>query len=387
MHASSTARYEHEAIVAGNRLHLLPDGPERLDALIDLIAGAKRSLRVLYYIFLDDAAGHRVRDALLAAIDRGVRVSLLVDGFGSVSGDFFQPLIDGDCDFCRFAPRFGRRYLLRNHQKLVLADEKEVLIGGFNVADDYFGSIEDGAWRDLGLLVSGPSAACLGPYFDALFAWTQDPKARVRDLRRLLNSSSRTQGELHWLFGGPTRRLSPWAKAVKRDMMRARRLDMIAAYFAPSRAMLRRISGVARHGEARVITAALSDNKATVGAARHSYARLLRRGVEVYEYQPTKLHSKLFVIDDIVHIGSANFDMRSLYLNLEMMLRVDDKDFAEQMRRFVDHEIGNSKRITLEQHQRDKTLLNRILWGLAHFFVVVLDYNVSRRLNFGLDGR
>lgn len=387
MDLPSTDGKELEATIAGNRLRLLPDGPERLDALIALIEGATQSLRVLYYIFLDDAAGRRVRDALLAAIGRGVRVSLLVDGFGSVNGDFFQPLIDGDCDFCRFAPRFGRRYLLRNHQKLVLADDQIVLIGGFNVADDYFGTIEEGAWRDLGLLVDGPSTECLGPYFDALFAWTQDPKARVRDLRRLLNSSSRTEGKLNWLFGGPTRRLSPWAKAVKRDMMSASRLDMIAAYFAPSRAMLRRISGVARHGEARVITAALSDNKATVGAARHSYSRLLRRGVEVYEYQPTKLHSKLFVIDDIVHIGSANFDMRSLYLNLEMMLRIDDKDLADQMRRFVDHEIKDSKRITLEQHQRDKTLLNRILWGLAHFIVVVLDYNVSRRLNFGLDGR
>ena len=69
--------------VAGNRLTLLEEGPERLEALIALIEGAQESLRILYYIWEDDVAGRRVRDALLAAIGRGVGVSLLVDGFGA----------------------------------------------------------------------------------------------------------------------------------------------------------------------------------------------------------------------------------------------------------------------------------------------------------------
>ena len=72
---------------------------------------------------------------------------------------------------------------------------------------------------------------------------------------------------------------------------------MIAAYFSPTWAMLRRISRVARHGRARIVTAAKSDNAATISAARHTYRRLLRRGVELYEYAPTKLHSKLVIID------------------------------------------------------------------------------------------
>ena len=74
--------------------------------------------------------------------------------------------------------------------------------------------------------------------------------------------------------------------------------------------------------------------------------------MEIYEYQPTKLHTKLIVIDDAVHIGSANFDMRSLYLNLEMMLRVDDPAFAAMMHRFVEGEIADSRRITREGHRR-----------------------------------
>jgi cardiolipin synthase len=372
--------------VAANRLTLLPDGPQRLEALIALIDGAKSDLRILYYIFLEDKSGVRIRDALIEAAGRGVKVSLLVDGFGSTANrEFWRPLLETGIRFCRFSPKYGRRYLLRNHQKLALADGRKVITGGFNVSDDYFGTVESGAWRDLGLQVEGDSVDCLTRYFDDLFSWARAPHSRIRELRRMLQQHSLTEGKLHWLFGGPTRRLSPWARAVRKDMLSARRLDMIAAYFAPSPGMLRRIARVARRGEARLVTAAKSDNLATVGAARNTYWYLLRRKVKIFEYQPTKLHSKLFVVDDVVHIGSANFDMRSLFLNLEMMLRVDDKAFAAAMRGFVDGEIRDSKEITIEAHRKARTPFARLRWWLAYFIVAIADYRISRRLNFGFE--
>src|SRR3546814_6593172 len=125
-------------------------------------------------------------------------------------------------------------------------------------------------------------------------------------------------------------------------MRRAKRLDIIAAYFAPSPTLLRRMANVGRRGRVRLVTASKSDNGATIGAARHSYWLLLKRGVEIYEYQPTKLHTKLFVLDDVVHIGSANLDMRSLFLNLEMMLRIDDRAFAEIGRAHVCTPVTNA---------------------------------------------
>src|SRR6185436_21108311 len=101
--------------------------PQRLDALIALIEGARTDLRILYYMFLDDESGVRVRDALIEAAGRGVRVSLLVDGFGSASrAEFWKPLTESGIGFCRFSPKYGRRYLLRNHQKLALADGRKV---------------------------------------------------------------------------------------------------------------------------------------------------------------------------------------------------------------------------------------------------------------------
>lgn len=370
--------------VAGNRLTLLADGPERLDAVLELIGSARESLRFLYYMFMDDSSGTLVRDALIAAAGRGVKVSLLVDGFGSTANrDFFRPLEAVGIAFCQFSPDYGRRYLLRNHQKLALADDSRVIIGGFNVSDDYFGTVESGAWRDIGLRVEGEDVGCLAGYFDSLFQWTANPDARIRDLRRMLHQSSVIHGKLHWLFGGPARRLSPWARAMRRDMQRARRLDVIAAYFAPSLGMLRRLAGVSRRGgRARLVTASKSDNNATIAAARSTYWWLLKRGVEIFEYRPTKLHTKLFVVGDVVHIGSANFDMRSLFLNLEMMLRVDDAGFAAAMRRFVDGEVANSEAVTVESHRRNRTWLNRLRWAIGYFIVAVADYRIAKRLNF-----
>jgi cardiolipin synthase len=374
--------------VDGNRLTLLIDRGDRLDALMALIESAERELRLLYYIFTDDAVGTRVRDALIAACGRGVKVSLLVDGFGSeeTADGFFQPLRDASGGVCRFLPRFGRSYLLRNHQKIAVADRGRALIGGFNIDASYFASPEEDGWRDLGLLVEGPAAAHLVGYFDAMMAWAHDPHAKIRGLTRTLRRWSQRRGHLRWLFGGPTQRLSPWAQALKTDMARGRRLDVIAAYFAPNPGTLRRIGRLARRGALRIVTASKSDNTMTIGAARHCYRRLLRRGARIWEYQPMKLHTKLFVVDDKAYIGSSNFDMRSLYINCEIMLRVEDAAFADRLRRYVDDETDDGREASLDYMREHVGWLTRLKWRIAYFIVAVVDYTVTRRVNFGTAG-
>ena len=372
--------------VDGNRLTLLVEPQDRLAGLLAIIEGAQESLRLLYYTFADDRAGHRVRDALVAACDRGVRVSLIIDGFGSAPQDaFLQPLRDARADICRFLPRLGRRFLLRNHQKLAIADEARVVIGGFNIQDAYFDGPETNGWRDLGLVVEGPAAGRLVGYFDALSAWTKRPKARMRELRRALHRWSEPAGKVRWLLGGPVRRLSPWARTLRTDMLGARCVSLIAAYFAPSPAMLRRLDKTGLRGNARVITAAKSDNTTTIAAARFTYHGLLKKGVRIFEYQPSKLHTKLYIVDDTVHVGSANFDVRSLFLNMELMLRIEDRAFAERMRALFDHELQDCVEITLADVNGWGGWFARIRNGLAYFMVSVVDYGVTRRLNLPPD--
>jgi cardiolipin synthase A/B len=368
--------------VEGNRLTLLVEANDRLCALLALIDDARTSLRLLYYTFAGDGSGTRVRDALIAARRRGVTVCLIIDGFGSDPDDaFLEPLRASGADICRFLPRFGRRFLLRNHQKLALADEQRLIIGGFNIEDGYFAAITANGWRDLGLIVDGPAASRLTGYFDALAAWTKKPRARMRELRRALGHWSEPAGKVRWLLGGPTRRLSPWARAVRRDFLRARRAWLIAAYFAPSPAMLRRLDKIGRRGDARVITAAKSDNTTTIAAARFTYPGLLRKGVRIFEYQPSRLHTKLYIADQIVHIGSANFDIRSLFLNMELMLRVDDSAFAERMCAHFDQEERNSIEVTLDQVTGWGSAVARVRHAVAYFLVSTLDFGVTRRLN------
>ena len=372
--------------VDGNRLSLLTAGAQRLDALVAMIGEARETIRLLYYIYAQDAAGQRVHAALLGAAARGVKVSLIVDGFGSDSTSheqFFETLRNGGVDVCAFHPRWGRRYLLRNHQKMAIADEQSAIIGGFNIAQDYFEETGETCWRDLGLIIHGKAAAHLAGYFDALQIWTKTPRATMRELIRALRKWSNPRGRTRWLLGGPARRLSPWARSVRDDMRHARHLAMVAAYFAPNPAMLRRLDAIGQRGQARIVTASKTDNPATVAAARFAYPGLLRKGVEIFEYEPSRLHTKLILIDDLVYIGSANFDMRSMFLNLEVMLRIDDAAFAAHVSEYVDGEIARSVRQELAEYTGWRTWPAKLRRGLCYFLVAVVDYNVSRRLNLG----
>ncbi len=376
-----------EAVVGGNRLVVLETGEGRLRALLDLIAGARTSVRILFYIFNADWAGRLVRDALVEAARRGVDVKLLVDGFGSAAhAKFFAEIDKGGGEICVFNPSYGRRYLLRNHQKLAIADDRIAITGGANIDDTYL--MDEGArhWRDLWLQIEGPAVPCASSYFDALFRWSLRKNGKLRSLRRLVAEHSQWRGPVQWKFSGPLSMRNSWWRSIGRDLNRGSSLDMIFAYFAPPGAMVRRIGRVGRRGCARIITSARSDNDATIAAARHSYSRLLRRHVRMYEYEPAKLHTKLAIVDDTVHIGSSNFDYRSFYINLEVMLRIDDAGFAALMRRYFEGELEHSKWITPELHKRRANLWRRFKWAVSHFLVNIIDYTVTRRLNFRADG-
>lgn len=369
--------------VAAHRFLFAGDGPQALAQLLSLIAGATRELRLLYYIFERDRAGHAVRNALIEAVRRGVSVWLIIDGFGSrtEADGFFEALRKEGVKLCVFHPRFGRRYLLRNHQKMAIADDDRVAIGGYNISDEYFDRHHAEGWRDFGLEVVGPSVSHLVGYYDALFAWSNDRRASLRGIRRLIRGASQKEGAVRWLIGGPTLRPSEMVRTLHADLRQAHSVAMSMGYFAPNPAMLRHLGQAALRGFARVVTAAKSDNITTIGAARHCYRRLLKNGVEIFEYLPQKLHEKLIVIDDIGYVGSANFDMRSLYLNLEVMLRVEDESFAAAIRARIDENAACSERIDQQRYDELASLWRRLKWTFDYFLVAIVDFGIARGLN------
>ncbi len=276
---------------------------------------------------------------------------------------------------------------------MAVADEERALIGGFNIADQYFDNRDkdnhvhrvEAAWEDLGLLMHGPEIKKLAAYFDLLSDWVDHENSNTRSLRKMVRNWDVGEGTFQWLIGGPSNRLSRWAVSIKHDLEQGNRLDLVTAYFSPGQGMLRRIAKLSRKGgNGRILLAGKSDNRATIGASRLLYSYLLKRGVKIHEYQPKRLHTKLVIVDDAVYIGSANFDLRSLFINVEIMLRVEDREFADHARSLVSAMTEHASGITPEIHKSKSGLLNRLRWTIAYFVVNTLDYTVTRRLNFGV---
>jgi cardiolipin synthase len=368
----------------GHSLTFYPAGQDRLKALLGLIDGARERLCLAFYIFATDECGARVRDTLVAAARRGVDVRVIVDGFGALADEaFFAPLIDAGGSFCRFTPRWSRRYLIRNHQKIVVADREVAMLGGFNVENGYFAPPGENGWNDLAFTVEGPVVARVAAWFTELEDWTSRPGAQFRAIRRKVRQWDGGDGPVQLLIGGPTRGLSSWARAVGGDFVEGDRLEMTMAYFSPPARLLKRLRRIARKGRVRLLFPAKSDNGATIGAARALYGKLLRSGARIWEFQPCKLHTKMIVLDDASYLGSANFDMRSLYLNLEIVLMIVDAALAARLREYFAFHLPASLEITREVHAARATWFNRLRWRLSWFLVSVVDYTVTRRLNLG----
>lgn len=375
-----------EAEAQGQSLVFYPAGKDRREALMELVRSARETLDVCFYIFAEDTVSTQLRDALVEAAQRGVKVTLIIDRFGaSATDEFLQPLVDAGGQYLFFSPRWSMRYLIRNHQKMVIADNRRAMFGGFNIEDDYFAPPEKNGWNDLAIQIEGDGVQGLTDWFGRLRDWTDDEHAHFRAIKNTVRDWHWTseKGHARWLVGGPTRGLSTWARCVTQDLKKGEKLDIFMAYFSPPYTLLKRIARVAKKGETRLLMAAKSDNGATIGATRSLYKYLLKRGAKIWEFSPCKLHTKLLVLDDAVYMGSANFDMRSLYLNLEIMLRIEDKALAEKMRDFVTAHIEASERITLEKHLERATWWNKLRWGIGWVLVSVIDYTVTRRLNLG----
>ena len=373
--------------VGGHDLHLVHQPQDRLNALLQLIAMAQKSIQMFFYMFCADETGQQVRDALVMAATRGVRVQLIIDSFGStqVSDRFFDALLDAGGEYHSFSTRKGLGYLIRNHQKMLIIDATHALVGGFNIADSYFGRAGDDSWEDLGIIVSGPQAQRLSDYFEDMAQASNGGNVSFRQIRNIIRQWRPGIGQVQWLLGGPTNRISPWALTFKRSLDIGKKFDIVSAYFSPSQTILRRLAKTARRNKgSRLIMAGKTDNGATIAAARLLYRYLMRRKTRIFEYQPRPLHMKLMVIDDMVYIGSANLDIRSMFINLEIMVRIKDAGLALHMCTLIDELVSQSEEQTRVLLKKRDTIWSRFKAGIAYFLVNSVDYTIGRRIKFRL---
>jgi cardiolipin synthase A/B len=360
-------------------------GGALLDAMEQAIAGAQRSVRLETYIFAPDATGRRFRAALAAAAERGCAVELLVDALGSraVTEDFFAPLVTAGGHVRRFNAKRLDRFTLRDHRKLLAVDGASAFVGGCNLADEYAGDGVNHGWRDGGVGLRGAVVAVL----EAEFArqWERATSAVWRLVPGGYALPVPGDARTSVLAMKPGFGASALRTALRGDLARAEDIAITAAYFLPSHRLLRRLRQARRRGaRVRLLLPSRSDVPLMALATQSLYRTLLASGVEVFEYEPQVLHAKSLVLDGVVYTGSSNLDPRSLRLNFELMLRIEDAALAAQAAAQFEQDLSRSRRVTAVTSWRRWSWWRRLGQSAAWLLLARLDPWLAREQLRGL---
>jgi cardiolipin synthase len=311
-----------------NRVTLLGTGEEAYAATLDVVDGAKKTLHVATFILGGDEVGDAVLARMAARAKEGVEVRLLLDAFFSFRASrraldelrkaggrvaFFMPLLH--------VPFRGRSNL-RNHRKIVVADGARAIVGGMNLAEEYMGPTPiTGRWRDVSLRVEGGAAADLGAIFAEDWAFADGERLRV--LPRATDGPANGAGApLRIVASGPDVATDTLYDAILFALFSAaERIWIATPYFVPDEALFRALTLACRRGvDVRIVVPSPS-NHLSADLAGATYLRAIERaGGAVRPYTAGMLHAKVIVIDRaLAMVGSANLDMRSLFLNYEVM--------------------------------------------------------------------
>lgn len=374
----------------GNRITLLRGGSEFFPALCRAIDRAQRSVHIETYLFRLDRTGLRVLEHLRDACSRGVKVRVVLDGYGSAAdaGAIAQAIerAGGQCRVYRPEPTGVRSYWLshrrlrRMHRKLAVIDRREAFVGGINIVDDLDGATDTALSPrfDFAVAVQGPLASDVGAAQNRLwlrFAWRRpgDWKgfyerlghwfARVgRDHRaRVASFVPGLRGAL--LLRDNLRNRQTIENVYLDAMDKARDEILVAnAYFFPGRRLRHALENAARRGvRVRLLLQGLAEYPLAFRASRAMYRNLLDDGIEIHEYMAGYLHAKVAVIDDQAMVGSSNMDPFSLLLAREANVFIDDRAFTRELAVDLEAALRDRARQVTRQGLQQRSALGRLV--------------------------
>ncbi|MEZ5465907.1 MAG: cardiolipin synthase [Lysobacteraceae bacterium] len=343
-------------LTTATRVDLLVDGGQTYESLIEAIGKARRHVHAEYYIFAADRSGTAVRDALIAAAKRGVKVRLLLDALGSGFGmraGWFKELTDAGGEVQWFHRlrvwRFWRKpwLNLRSHRKIVVIDGRIGFTGGINVTDDEDERRRKDAYRDLHLRVEGRIVRSLQQLFIEDWAYTRRLRTRLLEREADHRDHDAGQGDMsaQLIASGPDDRWESihraWVSAIHAAKQR---LWLATPYFVPGEAAMMALTSAALRGvDVRLILPRRSDSLLVTWAARSYFDELAPAGVRIFEYGPRMLHSKAMLADDeLVIIGSANFDHRSFRLNFEAAVCLRDTAICSELEQVMRSDLESA---------------------------------------------
>jgi cardiolipin synthase A/B len=355
------------AIVPGNTIKALQNGAEIFPEMLGAIAAATRTITFETYIYWSGEVGNQFADALIGRARAGVRVHVMLDWLGSkrIDEKLIQRMQDVGIQVVRYHAL--RWYSLarinnRTHRKVLIVDGQVGFTGGVGIADQWSGHAQDPEhWRDIHFRVEGPVVGQMQAAF--LDNW-------IKTTGNVLHGDSyfpnlREVGELDMqLFisspsgGSASMRLMYLAAITAAE----RSIDIAAAYFIPDRLMTEELVEVRKRGvRIRVLVPDKhTDSQVVRIVSRREWGPLLESGVEIYEFEPTMLHTKMLIFDGfMVSVGSTNFDTRSFELNDEASLNVYDSAFAADMTRVFESDLSRATPYGLE-NWRSRPLTRKI---------------------------
>jgi phosphatidylserine/phosphatidylglycerophosphate/cardiolipin synthase-like enzyme len=372
----------------GNRFELLIDGPQFFPRMLEHIAGAREQIELELYLVEAGACAEAIVQALVAAAERGVRVRCLFDDYGSLAFTLTlrQRLTQAGVEL-RFYNRLSwRRWVgnfYRDHRKLLLVDQCLAVVGGTGVTDEFWTPGHDvSEWHEVMVEISGPLVLDWQLLFDRQWianryrrAWR--PAAHF-GLPRLPRVPDKGEGMGRVAYADARQH-----RDILQSLFRAlnsgqQRIWMATPYFLPTWQIRRSLRKAAARGvDVRLLlTGPRTDHPSVRYAGHRYYPRLLKAGVQIFEYQPCFLHLKMVLVDDWVSIGSCNFDHWNLRFNLEANLEALDPALTAAVETSFVKDFGLSQLVSLEEWQR-RPLWRRVkqrVWGWVDRLVVnILD--------------
>jgi len=368
------ARYEGEQFTTtgwpwrtGNSFRLLDGGGEFFPELLAAIDAARASVLLEMYLVRSGVIVNAFIAALTAAARRGARVCVIFDAFGSLglARADRRRLLEAGVELRFFNPLQLRKRLgnlLRDHRKLLITDGCTAFVGGTGLTDDFAPGGARAPWREVMVRIEGPVVAD----WQRAFARTWRRGGAPLELPPPAPYAPRTSAAGR-LSLSEARQRSVLAHGVLRRLdTSTQRAWIMSAYFVPARRFRGALGRAARRGvDVRLLVpGARTDHPWVRYASRRFYARMLRSGVRIYEYQPAMLHGKVILCDDWVSVGSSNLDRWSLRWNLEANQEVADIGFANTAAALFERDFTVSRLIS-RRHWHERAWLDRIRENIA----------------------